>query len=351
MNTTDIFPRIAHILSRMTKVLAILCGILFLLYIGMVAWFYSELSARTGDITRAAGLSAHVESALHSVFMFLAALLLFNALARLAIAALNPFARTADVLPKALSVVAISFVSLYLPTGIRTLRGVDESGLRSVMEPADPVRSSWFMPDGTPALFHSIEEDGAIRFWNRPGITPDSGVTSQPVTLEIRRDWVRRKLQDDARREAERKTYLCLAKQESAAPKLPNWTPRAQPVEQRTQAEIKTPAVALPVSTSIPFWDPSYPPGDKPRNPAPRAQEAEWQTVRLRPSVFFTSRGIPGSRVEIRSDGQGAYHLPNGSGPVGFLGGTTTFHNPYGEFRLLCGQSQVLNISFRWIPQ
>lgn len=385
-----VFPRIATLLGRMTKILAIVCGLVFLLYIGLAVWFHHGLANQTAEIARAAGLPAGVESAFRDVFLFLAALLMFNALARLAISALNPFARTADVLPKVLGIVAISLAFLYLPTGIRALRGVDESGLSSSMESADPERSTWFLPDGTPTLFHSIEEDGTIRFWNRPGITPDTGVTSAPVTHDARKDWTRKKNAENARRETEFNA-LVLERQVAARRLEEEARQRDQKVLAARQAEAEglrkiaeleaalkaredaakrkeeeIRRQAAPVATSASTAERPRRATDSngladqrhavavsksgtSRSPNTSSSSVGWHKVTLRPGIFYTSRGTPGSNVEIRSDGQGAYHLPNGSAPVRFQSGTSSFHNPYGEFRILCGQPQVLNISFRWI--
>ena len=199
--------RLSAVAGGLLKFSAILFGSGLLVYIVLVAWLHHHLASQAVSITQAAGMPAEAERVLKGFLSWLIAFALLPALVRLAAESLNPFRSADKVLRKLAALIAIGFCAAMFPHGLRVLRGVDAKGLPVRMEPSDPARAMWWNPDGEPILFHSREADGSIRFWNRPGITPDTGSDSRPVTRESRRDWEQRS-KDSAASAAEEKRIL-----------------------------------------------------------------------------------------------------------------------------------------------
>jgi hypothetical protein len=178
--------------GAMLKLLALLFGVGLLLYLLVVAWLHHHLSGQAVSISQAAGIPADAERVLQGFLSWLLAIAMVQSLIRLALESLSPRRSSSAVILKLLTFMAIGIVSAILPHGLRTLRGVDAQGLPIHMGQSDPRLANWWDPDGHPVLFYSAEKDATLRFWNRPGTTPDTGLVCLPVTREQRSLWERK---------------------------------------------------------------------------------------------------------------------------------------------------------------
>jgi hypothetical protein len=103
---------------------------------------------------------------------------------------------------QALLLIAATGLGTGAPVVIGNLRHVDAAGLPDHMaEINDPSIQVWFGTDGGALIYYSREADGTLRFWNRPGATPDHAFQALPVTPEVRREWER---QEAAKAEREK---------------------------------------------------------------------------------------------------------------------------------------------------
>ncbi len=184
--------RVTSFAGVLLKLLAFLFGVGLLLYILVVAWMHYHLSGQAVSISQAAGIPADAERVLKGFLSWLLALALVPALIRLTMESLNPRRSSSTVILKLIAFMTIGFASALLPYGLRSLRGVDARGLPIHMRQSDPSVANWWDPNGNPVLFFSAEKDGSLRFWNRPGTTPDTGLACLPVTREQRSLWERK---------------------------------------------------------------------------------------------------------------------------------------------------------------
>jgi hypothetical protein len=403
--TTTMIPaatraHIANLLGRTSIAFAILFGVALLIYIGLVSWLHHHISGQAISITQAAGLPADAERIFRGLLSWLLAFAALPAFGRLVLESLNPFRSTDVILGRLALLILLGLSITLLPFGLRRLRGVDHAGLPVRMEASDPARAMWWNPDGDPVLFFSTETGGAVRYWNRPGITPDTGLQAAPVTRDIRARYeeilhrtaeeaehhrreietleaetTAAKLRADelaAKVEADRQERLRIEaetarlrrEREAAELRAKQATEKAaretrareteaafaRQVEQLNQriAELKRLPQPAPVSKSPaptnqrPSTTPSLP-----TRPAP----SEWITRTLHPTGYLAARGVPNSRIEIRSDGHGIFHTPDGSPPQQFTGGHSSFHTSAPEFRLVGRERHSFKVSYRWIPQ
>jgi len=161
----------------------------FLLYVATVLWIHHQWAGKAVAISQAVGAPADVERTLQGLLPWLLSFALVPAFLRLLAEALNPFRKVGTAVYRLVITLVLSIMMVTLPHIIRSLRGVDAEGLPRVMQPSDPVAAQWFDPDGNATLFWSREEDKSLRFWSRPGFTPDTGVVSQRVTPTLRKEW------------------------------------------------------------------------------------------------------------------------------------------------------------------
>jgi hypothetical protein len=185
MNTS----RLASFAGLSLRILAVIFGLSLILYILLVAWLHHHLTGQAISISQAAGAPADAERMLKGFLSWLLAFALVPAIIRLAAESLNPFRSNSTVIARIALIMAIGIIAALLPHGLRSLRGVDANGLPCVMQSSDPAVAQWFDPNGRATLFWSKEDDGQLRFWSRPGVTPDSGVASIAVTPEFRKEW------------------------------------------------------------------------------------------------------------------------------------------------------------------
>jgi hypothetical protein len=187
--------RIASLAGHSLRILAAIFGLGLILYIVLVAWLHHHLASQAISISQAAGAPADAERILKGFLSWLLSFAVVPAIVRLAAESLNPFRSNSTVIARIALIMAIGISAALLPHGLRSLRGVDAQGLPRVMRPSDPVAAQWFDPDGKATLFWSKEHDGTLRFWSRPGVTPDSGVASVAVTPAFRMEWEARRKQ------------------------------------------------------------------------------------------------------------------------------------------------------------
>ncbi|RYD40811.1 MAG: hypothetical protein EOP85_13640, partial [Verrucomicrobiaceae bacterium] len=204
MDPSSLYKRITSLTGRTARIVGVLFLICAVIYVILVAWLQNHLASQAISITQAAGMPAEVEKALKGALTWLLAGATLIALGRLAAESLNPFRSQATTFPKLFMLLGFSLALALLPYGVRKLRGVDAKGLPSYMEPSDPANARWWNPDGEAVLFHSREEDGSLRFWNRPGITPDTGMPSLPISREVRATWQKVRSETEASEERAR---------------------------------------------------------------------------------------------------------------------------------------------------
>lgn len=354
---------ISWLMGRMAIGFGICFIVALIIYIGLVVLLYISVSGQGVSITQAAGFPAKAEQAFRGFLPLMLAISLAPLVVRLVVDAFNPFRHVGKILGRSALVLGLGLGGIMLPDGLRFIRGVDGEGLPVTLRESNPRNAAWFAPDGTPVLFFSVEDDGSMRFWNRPGVTPDSGLPSRAVDREVRKAWqqqeeaaaAQRAREADAQRTsaAELKARQAVADAESARQR--EQAERARAASESTRA-VQLAEESRQLRSQLAATRPQERRNENVLSSASapaRATDAEipWQTVTLVPGQYLTSRGAPGSRIEIRSNGRGAYHIPNGAPPVPFAGGNTSFHNPYAEFRMLCNQSTSFRVSFRWMPR
>lgn len=211
MNTS----RIATIAGNSFKVLAVAFSLVLVVYILLVTWLHHNLADHAVSISQAAGAPADAERILNGILPWLLASAILPAFVRLAAESLNPFRSGSTVIWRIVLLMTLAIASALLPHSLRRLRGVDAQGLPVHMRQSNPADALWWLPNGTPVLFYSLEDDGSIRFWNRKGITPDTGTTSVPVTRETRRNWVQQRSNEAMEKERrQREDAEAKAKQE-----------------------------------------------------------------------------------------------------------------------------------------
>jgi hypothetical protein len=60
------------------------------------------------------------------------------------------------------------------------------------MAAVDPAKNEWFTPNtGRPELWYSRDSSGKLEFFKRPGFNPSTDVEVQPVTHELREEWLK----------------------------------------------------------------------------------------------------------------------------------------------------------------
>lgn len=373
---------LASFANNAIKLVGLIFVIAFVIYVALVASLHHHLAAQAISITQASGSPAEVELVLSGFLPWLLSFALVPALIRLVLESVNPFRSTNSILNR-LSLLAILGVGLaLLPPGIRKLRGVDHAGLPVRMESSDPSRAIWWNPDGTPVLFHSVETNGSFRFWNRPGITPDTGLPCLPVTRDVRSRWeetirkstaetdrVRRQIAEGVAKITELSTLTDSLRKESlrreaeterlrrdrdaaerrARESAEHAERQALADRSRETAEFNKSIIELKPANTPDTKSATHQVSLRPSaksSPAPSA----WITRTLYPSGFLTARGAPNSRIEIRSNGHGLFHAL-GSQPIPFSGGTSSFRTSAPEFRLVGRESQSFLVTYRWIPQ
>jgi len=366
----DTRVRLSSIAGGVLKLSAVLFGAGVLSYVILVAWLHHHLSSQAISITQAAGVPVEAERVIKGFLSWLAAFALVPALIRLATESLNPFRSAGGVMGRLGLLLIVAFCAALLPHGFRILRGVDHAGLPVRMELSDPTRAIWWNPDGDPVLFHSNEIDGGIRFWNRPGITPDTGLPSLPITRDVRARWqemlrkssaendrVQRHIAESRAQVTELSTLTDSLRKDSVRLEAEaELLRREREASDRRAAEAleKLELQAVAIQTQKPLPAPAIESSSRqvsPRQPTqPRPAPSAWITRTLYPSGFLTARGAPNSRIEIRSDGRGLFHAP-GSQPLPFAGGTSSFHTSAPEFRLVGRESGPFLVTYRWIPQ
>lgn len=375
--------RFTTFLGQATLAFGILFAIALVVYIALVAWLHHSVSSQAISITQAAGLPADAECSFRGLLSWLLAFAALPAFLRLVIESVNPFRSTSTILGRLTLLIFLGLALSLLPHGLRIARGVDHAGLPVRMLPSDPAKALWWNPDGDPVLFHSIESDGSLRFWNRPGITPDTGLQARPVTREIRLHYQQALLQSAAAEDRHRKKAEAIqsaiagfqkenarlsaeieiarkarlySEAESARIQREREAAETKAREAQRKAELdaaarevaelkkrlETPRLAPP-PTAVPV--------SSPRRESARPAPSGWITRTLSPGGFLTARGVPNSRIEIRSDGRGLFHVSDGTSPQPFSGGQSSFSTSVREFRLVCHERHSFQVTYRWIPQ
>ena len=190
----------------MLKLTVLAFLILLAIYLILVGWLHHNLSTQAVSISQAAGVPIEGEQLLKGLLSWLLAFALLPAFVGLVLEGLNPFRSNRRIFVRLGLLILLGFAVALLPHGLRMVRGVDQSGLPTLMEPANPEKVCWWSADGTAVLFHSREDDGSIRFWNRPGITPDTGQPGRPGTRSVREEWEKTcKEEERSARQAEEK--------------------------------------------------------------------------------------------------------------------------------------------------
>lgn len=370
---------LATLAGATLKLLAAAFTLGLLLYLLAVAWLHHHLAGQAIGIAQAAGLPADAERSLGGLLTWLLAFALVPALLGLVAESLKPGRDKRKVIGQLLLLVAISLAAVLLPHGLRSVRGVDARGLPIHLEPSDPAAARWWNADGDPVLFHSVEGDGRLRFWNRPGVTPDTGLPSHAVTREVRLQWERaraakialdaeqtrqRETEDAAKEASETARHEAAVVENGLRVKALQESQRASQAQQARLAEIEAksqaeiaqlrqqaekleeflrkqqeekPPRALPVSTREVTASHIQ--------PTPSA----WTKRRMLPGKFLqVSGGVARSTIEIHSSGPGRFHAP-GSPPIRFSAGRHSFYTPEHHFRLVCDSPSAFDISYRWI--
>lgn len=176
-------------LRKATRGIFILSLLVLVGYVILITCLHMHLAGKAVSISQAVGLPADVERGLYGILPWLLVATTVPYLISVTFHALNPIGNKSKSFRQVGMIFLTSIALLLLPHVLRTIRGVDASGLPNQMKKSDPHLSQWFSPDGQATLFYSEEEDGSMHFWTRPGITPDSGLTSKAVTPDIRKKW------------------------------------------------------------------------------------------------------------------------------------------------------------------
>ena len=180
---------ISWLMGRMAIGFGICFIVALIIYIGLVVLLYISVSGQGVSITQAAGFPVKAEQAFRGFLPLMLAISLAPLVVRLLVDAINPFRRVGKILGRSALVIGLGLGGIMLPDGLRFIRGVDGEGLPVTLRESNPQNAAWFAPDGTPVLYFSVEDDGTMRFWNRPGVTPDSGLPSRAVDREVRKTW------------------------------------------------------------------------------------------------------------------------------------------------------------------
>lgn len=228
------------------------------------------------------------------------------------------------VLGRLFALALLGGVGAAVPGMIRTIRGIDSEGLPLKMETVDPAAVSWFAPDGKERIYWSRERDGSMRFWNRPGWTPDTKVEVFPATKLQRIEWER-----------------------TVAAELT--TPPAPAVVTVKPDRVQQSEIGRVSARLLPSHPQTISPGFA-RNEAAfqrMAPETAWISKKIYPGMFHKTGGAVGTHIEIRSPGNGTCE-EGGRSPLVFSSGITRFR--VGTPCLIhCRQDTPLDVEYRWI--
>jgi hypothetical protein len=372
----------ARVVASSIKALAILFGVGLILYFVVVAWLHSNLSGQAISISQAAGAPVEAEKFLGGFLSWILAFSLVPAFAGLILRSLNPLKRGNEVTIRILMIMAIGLAMALLPTALRTIRGVDASGLPTRMSASDPAAAIWWTPNNEPVLFYSYESEGNLRFWNRPGTTPDTGSQSRPVTKEIRAAWEKMRSQETSMRiEEEKEMQLAIAEAKEEARILSERMKsdfnrekdlalaEARRIEQARAAQIealreesrklreakdateralsdsraKTNRAIVPVSLRGSA-------GEETLMAQPSREPSQWMTRTISPGMFSQANGKSNSKIEFRSNSSGVIERP-GMPPIYFSGGIFSFESISNSFRIHSRDPRPFKVTFRWLPR
>lgn len=179
--------KVSSIIITIVSVLAVcLVG----LYIYVVNALHSEFALNIKNITTALGFEDDVTSIFTGGLLLLFIVAAMPSIIKTIYDAFNPFSCKEEVVRKIILIALLGSMTVFAPTGIRKLKGVGKDGLPEYVKLLDPSVYDWYDADGIPKLYYSYEENGDIRYWNRIGVTPDTGMKISPVNSEIRKKFM-----------------------------------------------------------------------------------------------------------------------------------------------------------------
>lgn len=295
--------RITSMLARIGRIAVILFLVFMVLRIGAAVYVHHRIANAGSDFARASGLDSRMSFWLEGPASWILTFALTSIFLRAILQFAWPFGKSARSLRVPLILFALTGLGALVPSMIQKVREVGPDGLPAAMvESVEPAKQNWFAPDGAAIIFYSREADGSLRFWNRPGLTPDRRVESQPVTGAIRSEWERAESARAAtkRREAEARDAVRL--QEEARQRLALEEKRRLDQERlaaQRAGEAQTAAETRRQSGDgqviPPAGDQSAPP------PTTRFQQAAPEVV---PRAWARYRLTPGKILHINTGGR-----------------------------------------------
>lgn len=179
-------------LGRFSAAAIVALVALIALRLALAIFFHHQVAEVAGEVARVGGLDARVSAWMQGFAGWTAAIAMVGLGWRLLFSMLWPFGRSEAQMKAMLALLVLSGIGALLPTAIQTALNVDAQGRPAqLIEITDPAAVRWFGPDGGALIACSREPDGALRFWNRDGSTPDRSLAALPVTGEVRAEWER----------------------------------------------------------------------------------------------------------------------------------------------------------------
>jgi hypothetical protein len=180
--------------ARLLAVLMLGLVVLALARLGIAYWLHDQFANSAADIAAVSGMDVRLAHWMQTNVAWIAGLGLFSIVWRWMIAVVWPFTPRRKIWKPALLLLVATGLGTGMPVLIGRIRHVDAAGRPERMEEiVNPCAGDWFTPDGAALLYYSREADGSLRFWNRPGMTPDHALQSVPVTPEVRMEWERQR--------------------------------------------------------------------------------------------------------------------------------------------------------------
>lgn len=303
-NTQATFQRfVTSLLARLSVAAVILFLGIVLVRVGAAVFVHHRIANAGSDFARVSGLDSRMSFWLEGPASWTLAFALTSIFLRTIWLFAWPFGKSAHSLRVPLILFGLTGLGALVPSTIQKVRGVNADGLPvEMLEITEPGRQKWFAPDGTAMVFFSREADGALRFWNRPGLTPDRRVESQPVNSAIRVEWeraenarVEAKRREEAAREAARRqeeTRQRLAMEEKRRAEQERMAAqRASEAQNAAEAQRSPDAVQPSVNT---FDRSAHQSASRFEQPVPAAAQRAWARYRL----------IPGKVLRIDTGGR-----------------------------------------------
>ena len=261
---------------RGVKVAVVIVVALVIVQIGVAIWLRGYMEAPATELVEATGMNAAIAAWLKGIAITVASISLAPWVLRLCVGLTLPGFSSAKTMRLSMLAIAISGVAVCAPPAIRACR---------TMQSVDPNTSCWFKPDGKPGIAVSLEKDGSYQFWNRPGITPQSGVPAVWVTLQTRSAW-------EAKQAIERSTKARESAEEAAR----------KGAESRMQPGVKAQAAREEsrrnVTQSESLKEQLRTENRQAEGNVPH--EYPWQSLTILPGRYLYVRNFPTATLEIQ---------------------------------------------------